>query len=63
MWTNGVVGAKPLFGECTYLRERAKAVQVELLFTKSAVEALNVGVLSRLARLNEIQFDVVRSAM
>jgi hypothetical protein len=48
----GVVGREPGVGDLTHLLERVEEVRVENLFAERAIEALDEGVLIRLAGLD-----------
>ena len=54
-----VVTVYPFRRDVTDLVERIEQVRAQHFFAVSAVEALNVGILVGLARLNEAQLDVV----
>ena len=51
----GIVVGQPLGPELAHVGQRAKQVRVEQFTAKRAVEAVDIGVLSRLARLNPVQ--------
>lgn len=57
MRTVGVVGPAPAFDLELSVLQGKEVVLVEALDPESPVEALDVGVLHRLPRLNELAFD------
>src|SRR5947209_1420694 len=59
MRTDLVVTMQPVARDLPHLLEGIKQVRTQHLFAVSAVEALDVGVLVGLARLNEADLDVL----
>ena len=57
-----VVDLEPVLGDQSHLRQRLADVGVQHLFPIRPVESLDKGVLLRLARLDELQRDVVGCA-
>lgn len=55
----GVVVVHPLLDELARVGQGPKQVGVEQLTAKRAIEALNVGVLGRFTRLNQVQVDAL----
>jgi len=59
MGVRGVIGMAPFEGCRSRLEQRSKPVRVEELRANARVERLDVGVLRRLAGLNEEELHVV----
>jgi hypothetical protein len=57
----GIVIDPPVFDDLASLTDAGEPMLVQAFFTVSAVETLNVGVLGRLAGVDEIQLDAVIS--
>jgi len=53
--TERVVVASPVFDDYTRVGQRTELVLVETFIPKAVVERFDVGVLGRLARVNEVQ--------
>ncbi len=62
VWSLLVVFVYPIAGYLTHLSQRFEHVSVEYLVAESPVEALDVGILIRLARLDVAQLDVMAAA-
>lgn len=59
MWTVMVVTMSPVLGHAAYFVEIGKDVAIQHFRAESAVKSLDVGVLSRLTRLDVDQFDAM----
>ena len=58
-----IVVVHPLVYELAHVGQRAKQVRVEQLTAKRAVEALDISILGRLARLNPVQGNALLLAL
>ena len=59
MWRDFVVALEPFGGDLPHLLQRVEQVCARNLFSIGPVEALDVGILVGLARLDETQLDIL----
>jgi hypothetical protein len=55
----GVIVVQPFGHQLAHLGQQAKRVGIEQFTAKRAVEALDIGILRRLTRLNPVQHDAM----
>ena len=54
-----IVTGKPFLSKLTYLLKRMKQIQIENILAIGSVKALDVGILGRFSRLNELDEDMM----